>query len=56
MEEDDLELRCKKAILSIASDVRDIKHKFSYFLENYREDYYDALNGIKKKQINEYQK
>jgi len=38
-----LEDRCKKAILRMADDVRDINHKLSHFLENYRDDYYKSL-------------
>ena len=45
MSDVDLEARCKKAILSIADDVKDINHKLSHFLENYRDDYYKAMNG-----------
>ncbi len=54
MSKDDLEKKCKKtsceniryqkAILRIADDVRDINHKLTHLLENYREDYYNALN------------
>lgn len=40
-----LEKRRYKAILRIADDVRDINHKLSHFLENYREDYYKAMDG-----------
>jgi len=61
---DDLEERYKKAVLNIASHVSDIKHnvkdmnhKLSHFLRNYREDYYEALDGIKyQKQLKEYQR
>lgn len=53
---EDLEERCKKAVLNIASHVKEINHKLSHFLRNYREDYYEALDGIKyQKQIKEYQ-
>lgn len=44
--EESLELRCRKAVLAIADNVKDINHKLTYFLENYREDYYKALDGI----------
>lgn len=46
MSKDDLEMRCKKAIIRIADDVKDINHKFTHFLENYREDYYQYRNDI----------
>jgi len=36
--------KCQKALLRIADDVRDINHKLTYFLENYREDYYKAIS------------
>ena len=36
----------KQAVLDIASNVQEINQKLSYFLENYREDYYKALDGI----------
>lgn len=48
-----LEVRCKKALLSIADDVKDINNKLSYFLENYREDYYkaqDKTNSLHQQQ------
>lgn len=38
----------EKAVSSIASDVKDINKKMTYFLENYREDYYRALDGYNK--------
>ncbi len=44
IDKDSLEVRCQKAILRIADDVRDINHKLSHFLENYREDYYNAIS------------
>jgi hypothetical protein len=37
-----LEDRCKKAILRMADDVRDINHKLTHFLENYRDDFYKS--------------
>ncbi len=37
-----LEIRCKKAILKMADDVRDINHKLTHFLENYRDDFYKS--------------
>ena len=55
MSEESLEDRCKKAVVKIAEHVRDINFKLSHFLENYREDYYDSLDGINyKKQLKEY--
>ena len=57
MSEESLEERCKKAVIKIAEHVKDINFKLSHFLENYREDYYDALDGISyKKQLKEYYK
>ena len=44
MSSDNLEIRSKKAILRMADDVRDMNHKLSHFLENYREDYYKAID------------
>ena len=46
MAEDNLELRCKKAVLTIADNVRDINYKLTHFLENYREEreYYISLD------------
>lgn len=43
MSKDNLELKCKKAILSIADDMKDINHKFTHFLESYRDDYYKGM-------------
>ena len=40
-----LEEKCKRAILRMADDVKDINHKLTHFLENYRSDYYKILNG-----------
>ena len=45
MIDDSLELKCKKAVLKIADDVKDINSKLTHFLENYREDYYKAKEG-----------
>ncbi len=42
MSKPNLENRCKKAILKISDDVRDINNKLTHFLENYREDYYKS--------------
>ena len=61
--EESLEERCKNAVVKIAEHVRDIRykvkdinHKLTHFLENYRKDYYDALDGIAyQKQLKEYQ-
>ncbi len=42
-----LEDRCKKAILRMADDVKDINHKLTHFLDKYRDDFYktqDAAN------------
>ena len=36
-------IRVRKAILEIASEVKDINLKLTHFLENYREDYYDSM-------------
>jgi len=46
MSRDDLEIRCKKAILSIADNVKDINHKLTHFLENYRDDYYGYYSAM----------
>lgn len=48
MSRDDLETRCKKAVLSIANDVKDINHKLTHFLENYRDDYYGYYSTMLK--------
>ncbi len=45
MSEDSLEVKCRKAILKIADDVKDINYKLTNILENYREDYYRAMDG-----------
>lgn len=45
MTEDNLEMKCRKALLKIADDVKDINHKMTHFLENYREVYYKAVDG-----------
>lgn len=37
-----LETRCKKAILRMADDVRDINQKLTHVLENYRDDFYKS--------------
>ena len=56
MSEEPLEERCRKAVIRIAEHVRDINYKLSHFLENYRKDYYDALDGIAyQKQLKQYQ-
>ena len=44
MSKDDLDKRVKISILRIAAEVRDINHKLTHFLENYREDYYNAIS------------
>ncbi|MCK4792635.1 MAG: hypothetical protein KAV87_53390 [Desulfobacteraceae bacterium] len=57
MSKDDLEQRCQKAVIRIAEHVKDINYKLSHFLENYREDYYDTLEGIGyQKQLKQYRK
>jgi|GEM_PF-2379861 len=48
---DDLETRCKKSLLKIADDVRDINQKLTYFLETYRDDYYMLLEDKKYKDL-----
>ena len=50
MTDDNLELKCKKAVLKIANDVKDTNHKLTHFLQNYREDYH------KTKGVENYQK
>jgi len=56
MPEENLEEKCKKAVLKIADHVQDINYKLSHFLENYRNDYYDALDGVSyQKALNDYQ-
>jgi len=56
-EEETLEDKCKKAVIKIYDHVRDINYKLSYFLENYRADYYDALDGIAyQRQLKDYQR
>ena len=37
---DNLELRCKKAIIKIADNVSDINHKLTHLLESYKDDLY----------------
>jgi len=40
----------------LVNQANEISTKASHFLENYRKDYYDALDGISyQKQINDYQ-
>lgn len=51
MSQDDLETRCKKTLLKIADDVREINYKLTHFLENYREDYYKALEDKKYRDL-----
>ena len=48
MSNDNLEMKCRKAILSIADNVKDINHKFTHFLECYRDDYYKAMEYKKE--------
>jgi len=40
---ENLETKCRKAVLSIADNVKDINQKLTHFLENYREDYYKGM-------------
>lgn len=44
MSKDDLDKRVKISILRMAVEVRDINHKLTHFLENYREDYYKTMS------------
>lgn len=37
-----LEYRCKKALLRMADDVSDINHKLTHFLDKYRDDFYKS--------------
>ena len=53
MPEETIDDKCNKAVLEIAKHVKDlVKYaksmdtQVSHFLENYRKDYYDALDGI----------
>lgn len=46
-EDDDLEIRCRKAILRMADDVRDINLKLNHFLENYRDDFFKLFDDKK---------
>ena len=51
MSNDNLETKCKKAIIRMADDVKDINYKLSHFLECYRDEYYGILkneNYVKK--------
>ena len=60
--EESLEQRCRKAVIRIAEHVKDIKysvkdisHKLTHFLQNYREDYYAAMQGTDyHKQLKDY--
>jgi len=57
MSDDSLEDKCRNAVLKIADHVRSIDFKLSHFLDNYRDDYYDALDGISyQKALKSYQK
>ena len=57
MDDEFLEDKCKNAVLKIVDHVRSIDFKLSHFLENYRDDYYDALDGISyQKTLKNYQK
>lgn len=46
MTQDSLEERCRQAVLKISNDVKEIKDLLGHFIENYRSDYYDALDGL----------
>ncbi len=55
MTQDSLEERCRQAVLKISNDVKEIKDLLGHFIENYRSDYYDALDGIAyKKTLKDY--
>jgi hypothetical protein len=48
--EENLEQKCRKAVIKIADHVKDIRynvkdlsHKLTYFLKSYREDYYATM-------------
>jgi len=59
---ENLDERCRKAVIKIADHVRDIKysvkdmnHKLTHLLQNYREDYYTAMeNAGYQKQLKGY--
>ncbi len=54
-EDETLDDKCKKAVIKIHDHVCDINYKLSHFIENYRQDYYDALDGINyQKSLEEY--
>jgi hypothetical protein len=42
-----LEDRCKKAILRMADDVKDINFKLTHFLDKYRDDFYKSQDSSK---------
>ena len=46
MTKETLEERCRNAVLRISNDVKEIKTLLGHFIENYRSDYYNALDGI----------
>jgi len=55
MGEETLEERCRQAVMRISNDVKEIKTLLGHFIENYRSDYYSALDGIDyKKTLKDY--
>ena len=46
-QKNNLEGKCKLAILRMADDVKDINHKFTHFLENYRSDHYKIMDSTR---------
>ena len=57
MAEETLEERCKKAVLKISQNVEEMKSLLGHFIENYRQDYYSALDGIAyQKKLENYRK
>ena len=56
MTQESLEERCRQAVLKISDDVKEIKDLLGHFIENYRSDYYSALDGVNyKKTLKDYQ-
>ncbi len=51
MSKENLEVKCRKAVLGIASSVKDINQKLTHFLENYRKDYYKSMDGTFYKKL-----
>ena len=57
MAEKTLEERCRQAVLRISNDVKEIKDLLGHFIENYRNDYYNALDGVNyQKTLKDYPK